>query len=259
MYLLQSILGKLLPLIVRDLSSQPVLDLINFLLSMGQAQFNDAEISGQLAGELIRQKEELTVEGYSRVIKAFSQMGQLQFVEQFVNLFLEEFHTKGNEGQVSEVANILFSYAELGNTKKESVQGLVKVLLETELKKINISDYVSLWLGLAQLRVDVEQNEILFRQLKLVPERSENWKLEELEIFEVINLIVSCALLRVNDKEFIGKFVGYLNVKFSQIDPAGALNLARSFIIYVRQFEDFYIKIHNLCAKYHSQYAADEK
>jgi hypothetical protein len=55
----------------------------------------------------------LTLENFSRIIGAFSQLRQSSLVNRFTRLFVEGYK-KGSESQASEIVNIVFSYAESG-------------------------------------------------------------------------------------------------------------------------------------------------
>jgi hypothetical protein len=81
--------------------------------------------------------------------------------------------------------------------------------------------------------------------MKNVISVSKIFKITDLEGFEITNIIVAASSLRINDREFIEKLIGQLEKQLEKLDKDDLMNLARCFIVYVKQFEGFYVKIHN--------------
>jgi hypothetical protein len=68
--------------------------------------------------------------------------------------------------------------------------------------QINISDFGNIWLSLAKLQNQFtkEQRDKLVELLKYVMEKSKVFKIEDLMPFEVVNIVVACSSLKLNDK-----------------------------------------------------------
>ena len=62
---------------------------------------------------------------------------------------------------------------------------------------------------------------------------------------EKVNLIIAVASLRIDDKPFVHSII--VTIKPDNLSTDDLLKLALSFVIYVRQFEEFYIRVHEAC------------
>ena len=74
---------------------------------------------------------------------------------------------------------------------------------------------------------------------------SEVFVIDDFEGYELVNVCVAVSSLKINDREFIENLVKDLQKNLKKLDKDDLLNLARSFIIYIRLFEDFYLEVHN--------------
>jgi len=74
---------------------------------------------------------------------------------------------------------------------------------------------------------------------------SEVFVIDDFEGYELVNVCVAVSSLKINDREFIENLVKALQKNLKKLDKDDLLNLARSFIIYIRLFEDFYLEVHN--------------
>ena len=74
---------------------------------------------------------------------------------------------------------------------------------------------------------------------------SEIFVIDDFEGYELVNVCVAVSSLKINDREFIENLVKALQKNLKKLDKDDLLNLARSFIIYIRLFEDFYLEVHN--------------
>lgn len=79
---------------------------------------------------------------------------------------------------------------------------LLKVV-HSKNKEINITNYVNLWLSLAKFKINVEHYEKTINILKHTFVNNNIFKPEELEGFEIINIIVAFSALKLNDRDFI--------------------------------------------------------
>ena len=74
---------------------------------------------------------------------------------------------------------------------------------------------------------------------------SEVFVIDDFEGYELVNVCVAVSSLKIKDREFIENLVKALQKNLKKLDKDDLLNLARSFIIYIRLFEDFYLEVHN--------------
>ncbi len=93
---------------------------------------------------------------------------------------------------------------------------------------------MSLWLSLARLRFDTNETEKTVRLLKDVINKSKIFSIADLESFELVNILVACSAMKVNDKVFIKCIINALEPVINQLDNSDQINLARSFLIYVK-------------------------
>ncbi len=99
---------------------------------------------------------------------------------------------------------------------------------------INITDYVNLWLALAKLKIDINEFSKTISYLKKALTESKIFTKDELEPFEYVNIIIAMSSLKIDDKEFLKIIVDILENKIKLLDKDDLVNLARSFIVYVR-------------------------
>lgn len=59
---------------------------------------------------------------------------------------------------------------------------------------------------------------------------------------EIIQIIAASAALRLDNKEFLGYLLRHIDIQ--KLSKADLLILAQCFVIYVRQFESEYLRIH---------------
>ena len=65
---------------------------------------------------------------------------------------------------------------------------------------------------------------------------SEVFVIDDFEGYELVNVCVAVSSLKINDREFIENLVKALQKNLKKLDKDDLLNLARSFIIYIRLF-----------------------
>lgn len=73
---------------------------------------------------------------------------------------------------------------------------------------------------------------------------SEVFVIDDFEGYELVNICVAASSLKINDREFIENLIKTIQKKISKLEKEDLINLARSFILYIRLFEDFYLEIH---------------
>ena len=63
--------------------------------------------------------------------------------------------------------------------------------------------------------------------------------------WEVANLLLTLAVLKIDDAALVGLLVNILYDDLATLDTPELVHLGRSFVLYVKQFEEFYIKVHD--------------
>jgi hypothetical protein len=74
-----------------------------------------------------------------------------------------------------------------------------------------------------------------------------------------VNVLVALAALRVNDKEYVSKWVKSLEPDVKTLETPELLKLAMSFIVYAGHWEKFYRQVHEACEKNSNRFSAVEK
>lgn len=102
---------------------------------------------------------------------------------------------------------------------------------------INNQGFSDIWIGLGRLGCGSEWNEQTIEMLKRCVGNSSIRKgvvLSEMENWEVANLLLAFAVLRLDDEPFVSLFVTILDEQLSTLDTQELVNLGRSFVVYVR-------------------------
>ena len=135
-------------------------------------------------------------------------------------------------------------------------------IVNSNLHELSIAGYINTWLSIAKLQSplgplnDYEQT---IQILKEVLFKNQAWGINDLEPFEVINIIICMATLKENDLEFLKELVNYLDPKLKILDKNDLINLARVALIYLKQYNEFYVKIHNECVDRINEFTSQEK
>jgi hypothetical protein len=56
---------------------------------------------------------------------------------------------------------------------------------------------------LAKAGINANQNQLILNKLKIGFDKSDLWVPKDLEVYELINVALCCAALKINDKPFV--------------------------------------------------------
>ena len=230
------------------------LDIINYLMIFLTNGINNSELVDKLAKYTLIIKNEASAEETVKIISALSQIGYkdkdvyTQLGESVIQLNLN----------LEEACTLLMAFSTTIPEAKQFIKSLMSIV-KSEYRSVNITHYVNLWLASANYRLTDRNYEYVFNLLKKIPGDNQIWKIYELESYEIVNIIVAMSSLKRDDKEFLNLLIQLLEKKLNKLDNNDLINLARAFVVYVRQFEDFFIKIHEVCCERMESLEIEEK
>ena len=99
---------------------------------------------------------------------------------------------------------LLVSQSNKKNINPELLESFVNSIIKKR-NDINITNYIDVWLCLAKINTSLKesQRKDLIHVLTQTLYKSKVFKIQDLLPFEIVNIIVSCSLLRLDDKMFI--------------------------------------------------------
>ncbi|CAD8180445.1 unnamed protein product [Paramecium octaurelia] len=238
-----------------NITIQTPSNLITLIKSLPAGSFTNSKlIFEQLTDQF--QQDLLTQDQFVNVLVELLRITNhenTEYVKEMVDLLTKKIEStlKHNLNiSMQKVIDLILSCLQL---EQEEGEQLVKQMLRichAKSEKLNISEYISLFLAVAKVKNKNYQSINLEKTIKILIElsnRSQVFTLNDFEQKELVQVIVASAALRIDNKDFIRNVI-------TRIDPLllhkqDLLLLAKSFVIYVRLFEVELLKIHSICAK----------
>eukprot|EP01016_Furgasonia_blochmanni_P053282 TRINITY_DN8589_c0_g1_i11.p1 TRINITY_DN8589_c0_g1~~TRINITY_DN8589_c0_g1_i11.p1 ORF type:complete len:515 (-),score=76.81 TRINITY_DN8589_c0_g1_i11:199-1743(-) len=231
-------------------------DIVNYLMVLTHARHVESSVIELLKLKALEFLYQYDATQISKLISCFGDLGVKD-----KELYLKIHHKvseKIEEFSPDDLCYIILTYSSVLQDRKSYLHELLK-RVHSHLVNINITSYIHLWLAMAKYQVDLTEFEKSLRLMKAVIYGQKAWSIKELEAHELSNIIVSMATLRMNDKVFLAELIPYVVKSLEVIQKDDLFNLARSFLIYHKQFEDCFVNIHETCVKKLDEFTESER
>lgn len=231
------------------------IDIINFLIIFLSSGYRQEKILLKFSEILMKISGELTEEEIDRI---FSLLSELKFDDKKLYIELIERFLELKEPHPNSTCNIIFGLSNMYPEEKTLLKSLLKIV-HSQYIHMNITSYINIWLALSKFKVYEKEFTQTIDILKTVPFESKVFSWKDLEGYEMVNIVVALSVMRINDKSFINELIKELKNKLDSLAKEELMNLARSFVIYVRLFEEFFLLIHLKCCEKFKEFTKSEK
>jgi len=244
----EKVISELAGILLNKSESLTGLDYANILSTFSQCGIKKSETIDKFLASINKNLFKLETEDLNTITRLVMALGELNFKDTkiFEVIFTEVIRPQIPNYSVDDIATLILIYAEKMPDKQSFFREMVKNV-HVNFKEINITSYLNIWLALAKLRILAVDLEKTLGMLKQVPWMNRIWSPKDLEGFEIINILIAMSTIKMNDKQFLKRLSGELESKLPDLENSDLVNLARAFTLYVKQDEDFYLKIHEEC------------
>ena len=219
------------------------IDIINFLVIFISSGYKHNLLLEKFGEISIKLKDSLTEEEIEKIVSLMSEnkFSNKKFYYELISKFCSD-----KEAKPDLASNLIFSIANVIPDEVDLLKSLLKII-HAKWSFLNITNYVHIWLSLSKFKIKASDFGKTLNILKTMPAESKVFKLSDLEGYEIVNIMIAMSVLKLNEKEFMVLLIKELKKKLDSLQTQDLVNLARSFVIYVRIFEDFFLEIHSKC------------
>ena len=256
----EEVITKLGELLLRNSVSLTGLDYANILSTFSQCGVKNEETISKFVASVRKSLEKLENEDLNNVTRLVMALGELPIKDNsiFVDLFENIIRPQIHNFSIDDVSALILIYADKVPTKPNYFRELIKNV-HVNYPDINITGYLNIWLAMAKYRVQATDLEKTIGILKRSLVSNKIWRLQDLESFELVNVLIAMSTIKVNDKELLQILSGELESRLADLDNTDLVNLARAYTLYVKQDEDFYLRIHNECVDREKHLGSQDK
>ena len=251
---LYKLLEKTCEILFNNESMITKVDVINFLMIFISTGYKHPGLLDKFAEIVMKIKDSLTEEEIEKIISLMSEIrhSNKKMYSELISKF-----TSFQDAKPELASNIIFSIANVIPDETNLLKSLLKII-HAKWTYLNITNYVNLWLSLSKFKVKENEFAKTLNILKTLPNESKVFKLADLEGYEIVNIIIAMSVLKINDKDFMILLIKEMKKKLDTLPLADLVNLARSFIAYVRIFEDFFLVIHSKCCDRFKEFSKND-
>ncbi|KRX06481.1 hypothetical protein PPERSA_05094 [Pseudocohnilembus persalinus] len=256
--LLQTIIQKFSYYLSQNVEFLEIQEIIQFISIFQMALVKDKAIIEPFINKLHKGMAQLEPEDLTKIIQILEFCNNQD--KMLVADFFNETLNRSEEFSLEDTCQVIYTVPTLFKAESEVLDQILGQLLKkvmSDYKQLDSFQYVNLWLTIAKLKIDKEKYERLLKVLKRAPEINKNLEVKKFEYGEIVQVIIACSALQINDKEFINLLIKDIKVEFMQKEDL--FNLALSFIIYVKQYTTFYTEVHKHCCLKYEMFSDIEK
>ena len=241
-------------------SSLTGLDYANMLSTFSQSGITTSPTIDKFVDSINKNLVKLENEDLVTITRLVMALGEIQLKDRGVlmGLFDDIIRPQIHNFTVDDISALILVYAEKFPEQQTYFKEMIKNI-HVNFKDITITSYMNVWLALAKLRIQAADIEKTLGILRQVPWSNNIWKPNDLEAFEIVNILVAMSTIKMNDKQFLQNIIVDLAPKLKDLDNMDLVNLTRAFTLYVKQDEDFYLKIHQECCDRERHLSSQER
>ncbi|KAL4474891.1 hypothetical protein ABPG74_001587 [Tetrahymena malaccensis] len=236
-------------------------ELITMIMTFMTVEYSNSSTISKFVERLVQIKEELDEE---QIQKAISALGELNYgnSKQFSILtkeILDRDSGNSEPNMSTETAcSMIFTLSGAQEKNEELLRKLLRIV-HSKYKEMNITSYVNLWLGLARFRIDPTKYEQTFSILHKVLGSGHVFQIKDLNNDEIIRIVIAASSLKLNNKPLVGDLLNNIQNRMRLFKTDQLVLLARSTVIYVKQFESFFVSVHGECLAKLDKFTPEQK
>jgi len=244
----EKVISELGNILLINASSLTGLDYANMLSTFSQSGITKSETIDKFVDSINKNLVKLENEDLVTITRLIMALGEVHLQDRgvLIGLFEDIVRPQIHNFTVDDMTALILVYAEKFPEQQTYFKEMIKNV-HVNFRDMTITSYMNVWLALAKLRIQASDIEKTLGVLRQVPWSNNLWKPKDLEGFEFVNIFVAMSTIKMNDKQFLQNIVVDLQPKLKDLDNMDLVNLARAFTLYVKQSEDFYLKIHQEC------------
>lgn len=254
------VVSELAGLLLKNTVALTGLDFANILSTFAQCRMDNPAVLEKLEQALKSNLEVIENEDLGTVTRLVVAIGENNLKDKTIlqDIFENVIKREIQNLSVDDAATLISVYSQQMPDKTKYFKELIKNVHANN-QQLTITSYMAVWLAISNHRMMATDLEKTLKILKDVPFMNSMWKMTDLEGYELVNIIVVMSTIKMDDQNFLRLIIKELARHLTNLDNSDLVNLSRAFTLYVKQEEDFYLKIHEECCLRNAHLSAQDR